>query len=383
MKIMVAAGEVSGDIHAAHLVRELKKIKSNIYFLGMGSEKLLAEGVDIKIDISKRGTIGIFEALPNALPVYLAYKKMVALMKAEKPHLLILIDSQGINMPLAKAAKKLGIKTIYYIAPQEWLWGTKKGVKKVADTVDLIVSIFEKEDEIYKQAGANSVYFGHPLLDIVKPTMSRTDARKSLCVGDCDTGIEKDAPVIALCPGSRIQEIKGLLPILLKAGELIKKEIPKAEFVIPAASTEMIKNIFKYIGEDFRPKAVIGQTYDILSAADLAICASGTINLEASILGTPNIMVYKLSPLTYLVGKYVLKIGEKLKYFSMPNLLLDERAIPELVMERAEPKTISQEALSIILDKERQNKMKALFDKLRAKLGQPGVIGKVAKEILK
>jgi len=382
MKIMIAAGEVSGDIHAAYLVRELKKIKSNIYFLGMGSEKLLAEGVDIKIDLSKRGTIGIFEALPNALPVYLAYKKMVALMKAEKPNLLILVDSQGVNMPLAKAAKKLGIKTIYYIAPQEWLWGTAKGVKKVAKTLDLIVSIFEKEHETYKQADGNSVYFGHPLLDIVKPTMSRNEARKSLCVGECDVEIRKEAPIIALCPGSRTQEIEGLLPILLKAGELIKKEISKAEFIIPAASTEMIKKIFKYIGDDFRPKAVIGQTYDILNAADLAICASGTINLEASILGTPNIMVYKLSPLTYLVGKYVLKIGEKLKYFSMPNLLLDERAIPELVMERAEPKTISQEALSIILNKERQNKMKASFDKLRVKLGQPGVIGKVAREIL-
>jgi len=380
---MVAAGEVSGDIHAAHLVRELKKIKSNIYFLGMGSEKLLAEGVDIKVDITKRGTIGIFEALPNALPVYLAYKKMVALMKVEKPNLLILVDSQGINMPLAKAAKKLGIKTIYYIAPQEWLWGTAKGVKKVADTVSLIVSIFEKEHETYKQAGGNSVYFGHPLLDIVKPSMNREEARRKL-VGCVDGNVAgHKSPVIALCPGSRTQEIEGLLPILLKAGELIKKEIPKAEFLIPAASTEMIKKIFKYIGDDFRPKAVIGHTYDILSTADLAICASGTINLEASILGTPNIMVYKLSPLTYLVGKYVLKIGEKLKYFSMPNMLLDERVIPELVMEQAEPKVIAQEALSIILDKEKQAKMKSSFDKLRSTLGQPGVIEKVAREILK
>jgi len=383
MKIMLAAGEVSGDIHAAHLVRELKKIKSNIYFLGMGSEKLLAEGVDIRVDITKRGTVGIFEAIPSALPVYLAYKKMVALMKAEKPKLLILVDSQGVNMPLAIAAKKLGIKTIYYIAPQEWLWGTTKGVKKVSETLDLIVSIFEKEHETYKQAGANSVYFGHPLLDIAKPSMSREDARKTFSVGEAEIAVEKKTPIIALCPGSRTQEIEGLLPILLKAGELIKKEIPKAEFLIPAASTEMIKKIFKYIGDDFRPKAVIGQTYDILNAADLAICASGTINLEASILGTPNIMVYKLSPLTYLVGKYVLKIGEKLKYFSMPNMLLDERVIPELVMEQAEPKIIAQEALSIILEKERQAKMKSSFDKLRTTLGQSGVITKVAREILK
>ncbi|MFH1361746.1 MAG: lipid-A-disaccharide synthase [bacterium] len=368
MKIMLSAGEVSGDVHGSHLVRELKKLKPEAYFFGMGSEKLLAEGVAVKVDITKRGTIGIFEALPNVLPVFLAYKKMVGLMKSEKPDMLILVDSQGINMPLAKAAKKLGIKTVYYIAPQEWLWGTPKGVKKVSETIDLIISIFEKEHETYQQAGGNSIYFGHPLLDIVK--------------GDSQFA-KGEGPTIALCPGSRTQEIKGLLPILLKAGELLKKELPKAEFIIPAASTEMIKKIFNYIGEDFRPKAIIGHTYDILASADLALCASGTINLEASILGTPNIMVYKLSPLTYFVGKHILKIGEKLKYFSMPNMLLDERAIPELVMEQAEPKIIAQEALSIIIDQERQAKMKASFEKLRTKLGQPGVIEKVAREILK
>jgi lipid-A-disaccharide synthase len=288
--------------------------------------------------------------------------------------MLILIDSQGINMPLARAAKKLGIKTVYYIAPQEWLWGTHKGIKKVAETIDLIISIFEKEHAAYQQAGGNSVYFGHPLIDIVKPSMTKEEARKTLC---------GSAPcVIALCPGSRTQEIRGLLPIMLKAGELIQKEMPDTRFIIPAASTEMIKQIFSYIGEDFRPKAVIGSTYDILAASDLAICASGTINLEASILGTPNIMVYKLSPLTYLVGKYILKIGEKLKYFSMPNLLLDERAIPELVMGQAQPKTIAKEALSILQDKEWQVKMKGSFEKLRNQLGTAGSIARCAAAIL-
>ncbi|MFA6548723.1 MAG: lipid-A-disaccharide synthase [Candidatus Margulisiibacteriota bacterium] len=383
MKIMVSAGEVSGDVHGTFLVRELKKLDPNIYFFGMGSEKLLAEGVDVKVDISKRGTIGIFEALPNLLPVYFAYLKMVNLMKTERPDLLILVDSQGINMPLARAAKKLEVKTVYYIAPQEWLWGTAKGIKKVSKTIDLIVSIFEKEHAAYKQAGGNSIYFGHPLLDIVKPSMGKEEVRRTL-FGGVGRNVEgRTVPVVALCPGSRTQEIKGLLPILLKAGELIKKELPEARFIIPAASTEMIKQIFSYIGEDFRPKAIIGNTYDILAAADLAICASGTINLEASLLGTPNIMVYKLSPLTYFIGKYILKIGEKLKYFSMPNMLLEERAIPELVMEQAEPTVIAREALSILTDQSRQSKMKAAFEKLRVKLGQPGVIEKVARAILK
>lgn len=371
---MISAGEVSGDTHGTYLVRELKKIDPNIYFFGMGSEKLLAEGVDIKLDISKRGTIGIFEALPNVIPIYLAYLKMINLMKKEKPDLLLLVDSQGINMPLAKAAKKIGIKTVYYIAPQEWLWGTAHGVKKVAKTIDLIVAIFKKEEKAYQMAGGNVAHFGHPLLDIVAPSLSREEIKKRFLGND-------SSPVISICPGSRSQEIKGLLPILLKAGELIKKEIPEAQFFIPAASTEMIKTIFNYIGE-FRPKAVVGHAYDLLSASDLAICASGTINLEASILGTPNVMVYKLSPLTYFLGKYILKIGEKLTFFSMPNLLLEEKIIPELVMKEANPEKIAEESLSILKDNSRQEKMRTSFVKLRSKLGEPGVISRCAKAIV-
>ncbi|MFC1637700.1 lipid-A-disaccharide synthase [Candidatus Margulisiibacteriota bacterium] len=373
-KIMISAGEVSGDIHGTYLVREIKKIDPDVYFFGMGSEKLLAEGVDVKIDISKRGTIGIFEALPNILPVYLAYRQLVDLMKREKPDILLLVDSQGINMPLAKKAKKLGIKTVYYIAPQEWLWGTAKGVKRVAKTVDLIVAIFAKEAETYKAAGGNVAFHGHPLIDIVKPDHPKHEARRELLGTD-------EGPVVALCPGSRTQEIKGLFPILLKAGAEVKKHIPNARFVIPAASTAMIKEIFGMIS-DFRPKAVVGHTYDILGAADLAICTSGTINLEASILGTPNIMVYKLNPLTYFLGKYILKIGEKLPYFSMPNLLLEEKAIPELVMAEANPQRIAQEAIAILQNHARQEKMRASFARLKTQLGSAGVISRCARAVL-
>ena len=366
-KIMISAGEVSGDIHGTYLVRELKKLSPDLYFFGMGSEKLLAEGVDVKYDISKRGTIGILEALPNIVPIYLTYLRLVSLMKSERPDLLLLIDSQGINMPLAKAAKKLGIKTVYYIPPQEWMWGTARGVKKVVNTIDQIVSIFEKEHNVYKSAGGNSVYFGHPLVDILGSLPAK--------------GENNPHPVIALCPGSRTQEIKGLLPILLRAGEIIKREYPNAEFVIPAASTNMIKNIFSLVG-DFRPKAIVGQTSEILAGSDLAICASGTINLEASILGVPNIMVYKLSPLTYFIGKYILKIGEKLPYFSMPNYILDEKIIPELVMKDANPDTVANEAVSILKDPARQQKMKGAFKRLRDQLGSPGVISRCARSII-
>lgn len=374
MKIMISAGEVSGDVHGTYLVRELKKLNPHIYFFGLGSEKLLAEGVDIKFDITKRGTIGLIEALPNLIPIYIIYKKLIGLMKKERPDLLILVDSQGLNMPLAKAAKKLGIKTVYYIAPQEWLWGTSRGTKKVAETIDLIVSIFEKEHYAYKKAQGHSAYFGHPLIDIVKAFLSKQEAQKQFIGEGSET-------VISLCPGSRIQEIRGLFPILLAVGEIIQKEIPRARFIIPAASTEMIKMIFDLIG-DFRPKAIVGHTYEVLAASDLAICTSGTINLEASLLGVPNIMVYKLSPLTYFIGKYILKIGERLPYFSMPNILMEQKVIPELVMQQANPDTIAREAISILRNSSIQQQMKESFSALKTKLGSPGVISRIAQAIL-
>lgn len=372
MKIMLSAGEVSGDVHGAYLVRELKTLSPDISFFGMGGEKLLAEGVNIKYDITARGSIGLSEALPNAFPIYLIYRKMVALLKNERPDVLILIDSQGINVPLAKEAKKLKIKTVYYIAPQEWLWGTPAGVKKIASAIDLIIAIFEKEYESYKNAGAKVVYFGHPLIDIVKSSVKKAP---------------HSPPCIAICPGSRRQEIKGLFPILLKSAKLIQREIPGLKFIIPAATEEIYNELNTIIRNslfDIRNLEVRkGRTYDILASSDLAICTSGTINMEASILGIPNIMVYKISPITYWIGKYILRILDKLPYFSMPNILLNKIVVPELVMKNADPQKIADEALSIINNSSRREGMVKDFSILRNVLGSPGVIQRIANEILR
>jgi lipid-A-disaccharide synthase len=365
MKIMISAGEVSGDVHGSYLVQELKKLRSDLTFFGLGSERLAEAGVDIKFDIIRRGSIGILEALPNVLPLFSLFQRIKKLVLQEKPDFVILIDSQGLNLPLAKFCKANKIKTVYYIAPQEWLWGTPRGVKYVAQIVDLIVAIFPKEYEAYQAAGANVIFEGHPLIDIVPRPSS----------------LAPHPLTISLCPGSRLQEIKGLLPILLNAGELIKKELPEAEFFVPVSSRNLFPEIFARVGS-FRPMAVFGRTYETLAVSDLAVCASGTINFEASLLGVPNIMTYKLSRLTYLIGKYVLKIDQKIKYFCMPNILMDKMVVPELTMENATPEKIAREALAILSDRQRQEIMKTDFSALRTRLGVPGVIGRIARAIL-
>ncbi|MFA6431787.1 MAG: lipid-A-disaccharide synthase [Candidatus Margulisiibacteriota bacterium] len=376
MKIFVSAGEVSGDVHAAYLVREIKKLDPNISFYGLGSEKLLAAGVDVRWDMTKRGSIGIVEVLPNIFPILSLFKKVKRSIIEEKPDLVLLVDSQGFNLPLAQFCKKIGVKTAYYIPPQEWLWGTTKGIKKVAAAVDLIIAIFEKEYEAYKSVGANVVYFGHPLLDIVVPTLSKAEARKRFW-----GNLFANAPIIALCPGSRGQEIKKIFPILLGAARKIQGSIPGAKFLVPLATTKLKDNIIRQI-RGISAISVIGQNYDVLSCADLAICTSGTINLEASILGTPNIMVYRLNPLTYWIGKNILKIDQKMKYFSMPNILLDKQVVPELIQGHATSALIAMESVSILENKTKADGIKSDLKQLRTQLGKPGAIKKSAKAIL-
>jgi len=360
---MMSAAEVSADHLAGYLARELKDCS----LFGMGGENMRAAGVDIRIDITEKSSVGIIEALkhiPSHLSTLNSLKRM---MKEEKPDALILVDAQGFNMPLASYAKSLGIKTIYFIAPQEWLWGTKKGVKKVAKTIDLIVSIFRKEHDTYKAAGGNSVYYGHPLLDTAKPSMTKDEFFRKY-------SLNSGQKVVALCPGSRVHEIKSLLPILLDVAGRIKG----TQFVLPISSSKFKYIIEEQISKTSLPiKVIDGQNYDVLAYSDLVIAKSGTIVLESVCLGTPVIMFYKLSPITYFIGKYLL--GIKLKFYSMPNILAGRMIVPEYVMRQATADNIYSESIKVL---SYPIKAKAGYEEVRSLLGQAGSIKRSAQKII-
>lgn len=368
MKIFLSAGEASGDAHGARLVAELKKLLPSATFFGLGGEKMAAAGVKVQLDISWYGTIGIWEALPNFFPLWRAFNQAKKIIQTENPDLVILIDSQGFNLPLARFCRQRKIKTVYYIAPQQWLWGSPKGVTAVAKLLGLIVAIFPQEYAAYKQAGANVVYFGHPLIDQVNAPVPRR------------------AGQIALCPGSRRQELRSLLPILLAAAALIKKTVPVASFVLPAATERVaaeLRAARQFLKTPLGSLTIVtGQTQQILASSDLAICASGTINLEASLLGVPNLMVYKLSWLTYLIGKYLLRIDKKIKYFSMPNILLNQSVLPELIMNEATPERIAAAALPLLQNPLAREKMLQELARLSPLLGQGPVINRIAEAIV-
>jgi lipid-A-disaccharide synthase len=361
-RIMMSAAEVSGDMHGAYLARELKGCE----LFGMGGEKMRAAGVDIRIDITDKSTIGIIEALKYLPTQLLTFMKLKKMLKAERPDALILIDAQGLNMPLAKYAKRIGIRTIYYVAPQEWLWGSKKGLEIEVKTIDLIISIFKKEYEINIEAGANTVYYGHPLLDIVRPTMNKMEFCEKF-------QLDHKHRIIALCPGSRKHELDNLLPILAE----VEKKMGKAQYIMPIASTKYRDRIEKYISKyKMNVKLIEGLNYDVLAHADLVISKSGTTVVESVILGTPVIMFYKLSRLTYYIGKKFLKIN--LPYYSIPNLLVNNMAVPEFVMENATADNIVASARSILKD---PDKARSSFNEVKAQLGSPGAIKAAAQKI--
>jgi len=362
-KIMMSAAEVSGDVHGGFLARHL----TGCQLFGMGGEKMRVAGVDIRVDITAKSTIGIIEALRYLPSQLIAFHKMKKMLVREKPHALILIDAQGFNMPLAKFAKSKGIRTIYYIAPQEWLWGTQKGVVKVAKTIDLIISIFKQEHDINIKAGGNSVYFGNPLIDLAKPTMTKEAFYRKF-------GLDPARKVIAMCPGSRPQELKILLPILVR----VAKKLGNYQYIMPVSSSRFTGRIKKFVSKfDLGINVIEGFNYDVLAYSDLAIAKSGTIVLESVILGTPVIMFYKLSRLTYYIARNLLKIN--LPYYSMPNLLAGKMVVPEFVMEEATADNLYNAALKILRDpvKAKQN-----FDEVRSVLGEEGAAEKSAQKII-
>lgn len=373
IKIMLSAGEVSGDVHGANLARELLKINPKAYLFGMGGEKMKALGVDIKYDITSKGTVGIIEILKYLPFILTALHKMKALLKKEKPDVLVLIDYQGFNMMLAAYAKKLGIKTIYYIAPQEWLWGTAKGVKKVADTITKIFCIFENEADIYKKAGGRIVYIGNPNLDIARPSMSKEMFCQKL-------ELNPKFPIFGLFPGSRMQEIESLLGVLLETEKKIKEKVPNAQFVLSLSSEHFRAKIERIVKEKKSDiKIIYGKSYDILNISNVSIAASGTTLMEAVIIGAPAIMIYRLTKLSYFIAIHILKI--KLRYYCMPNILVDREVIPEFIQERVTPDILSRNAIKIFTDPKTLDNMKNGYRKILSKLGTTGAVKRAADEI--
>lgn len=366
--IMIIAGEASGDMHGASLVREMLKINPALSFYGIGGKKLREEGVELLADASEMAVVGLTEAIAKLRSILKTMGMMKKSLDERRPDLVILIDYPDFNLPLAKAASKRGIKVLYYISPQVWAW--RKGrIRQIKKTVNQMAVILPFEVETYRRAGFTVNYVGHPLLDMVKTGSSRQALRQKF-------GLAEDKLTIGILPGSRIAEIRKLLPELLRAAEILKKEFPDIQCVLPLADTLDEKTVNEIISRfNVKIKIISGHTYDAVSCADLALVASGTATLEVALLKVPMIIVYKVSLLSYVVGRLIVNV----KYIGLANIIAGKTIVPELVQSDANGERIAREALSLLKNEERKRAMMKELEIINAKLGKPGAAIRTAK----
>jgi lipid-A-disaccharide synthase len=366
--VMIVAGEASGDMHGASLVREMQKIDSSLNFYGIGGNKLQETGVKLMANASEMAVVGLTEVIAKLGKFITVMNLMKKSLDDIKPDLVILIDYAGFNLRLAKAAHQRGIKVFYYISPQ--VWASRQGrIEQIKKFVNKMAVILPFEVDTYARKGFPVEYVGHPLLDLVKTEYSRLESLKKF-------GLVENITTIGLLPGSRTSEVVKLLPEMLKAAEIMAQKTPDIQFVLPLADTLDGKNVADIIsGSAIKVNIIKGRTYDVISCADLAIVASGTATLETALLGIPMIIVYKISPLTYFIGKRIVTV----KNIGIVNIIAGKTIVPELIQDEANGPRIADEALSILTNDERRREIIRALAEIRAKLGTPGAAIRAAK----
>lgn len=370
MKIMLSAGEASGDLHGANLAEALKAVDPQVELIGMGGEQMRKAGVRIVYDIKNLGVIGIGEIIKKIPFFYKLRTFLVNTMKEEKPDALVCIDYPGFNMKLIEKAKEAGIPVIYYILPTIWAWHKSRG-NVIAEYTDLAVSLFPFEAEMYKKMGTNVVYGGHPLLDTVKPSMSKDEAYSFF-------GLRPEKKTVLFMPGSRVQEVQSLYGKMLAAGKLLKDKVEGLQFMVPKAST-IDRHMLEEAAREANLEVHIGEerVYDMMNIADAAICASGTATLETALMGVPTLLVYRVNVLTYWLSKILVHLDS----IGLPNIISGHRIMPELWQDEVTPENIEAAVLPWLVDAAASEKARHLMTGVRCQMGEAGAVRRTAEII--
>jgi len=370
-RVFFVAGEPSGDLHGSLVISHIKRRQPDLIVEGIGGPLMRAAGMECLYGIEKMAVIGFVEVLRNLRHFLKIFSNVKNHFLRKKPDLLVLIDYPGFNVRLAEAAKAMGIKVLYYICPQVWAWHASR-VKKITKAIDEAIVVFPFELEIWRKAGAEVKWFGHPLVGIVESKIPPAAFRSSLELGE--------GPIVSLLPGSRIQEIYYILPGLLSTAEKILKQRPTTKFLLPMAGTIEESHILPHLsGRKIPLKLLRGQTYEAIQASDLALVASGTATLETAILGTPMIIVYQTNWFTSIISRFLIQAP----HIGLPNVLTGEKIVPEFIRWQFHPEAIAKEALRILEDPERQAKIRRNLFRAKLHLGETGASSRVADHILK
>jgi lipid-A-disaccharide synthase len=371
-KIMIMAGEASGDLHGANLAREIRKLDPTAVIYGVGSKQMRDAGVRMLADASTISVVGITEVLTHIRAIYGVLAMLKRFLRKERPDALVLIDFPDFNIMLGKAARKLGIPVVYYISPQVWVW--RKGrIKTIAGMVNAMVVVFPFEVPLYEQAGVDVRFVGHPLTDVVHSAFSSEEARHSL-------GLAVDKRTIALMPGSRRSELTHLLPDMLRAAQLLHARYDDLQFILPLAPTLDPAFVRSFVEQGVVPVHIAaGRVYDVLQASDAAIVASGTATLEAGLMAVPMVIVYRISALTYYI---LTKLVKGLAHVGLVNIVAGQRIVPELIQHDVTPQKIADEVAGLLDDPARYRQVKEGLLNLREQLGAQGASARAASVVM-
>ena len=370
-KVMMVAGEASGDLHCAHLAEKLKELCPSLTLFGMGGKLMVQAGVQIDYDISDLSVMGITEVL-GKLPIVLSrLKGLKSLIDQRKPDVIVLVDFPDFNIRLLPFAHSRKVPVIYYIPPKAWAW-RKKRAYILAKYTSAIASIFPFEAKVYKEVGANVHYVGHPLLDITKPSLSKAETYEKF-------GLDSYKPIIGLMPGSRRKEIKKLLQVMIDSAQMIGYEIPDCQFILPVAQTiprDMIPDLTD------PPVTIIDSTdvYNMMNITDLIIMASGTATLEAAFMLTPMIVIYKVSGISFMVMSRL--VNPDIKSTALPNIIAGKMIVPELLQDKASSENISGIAIRILKNPDELVGQKDELKKVCEQMGEPGAVERTARLVL-
>jgi len=374
--IFVSAGEISGDIHASDLMRELRKQKPDLKFVGLGGKNMISAGlIPIAEDVSTYSTVGLVDSLRFYFKKLFLFRKAVKYIKENRANLkaILLVDNQGFNVPLAKASKKLGLYVIYYFPPHVSVWG-EWNASVLDKNVDLILVPLYSDYLTFKKYTKKAIFTGHPLLDKVCPQKDSMEWKRK-------EGLNRKKYLVMLMPGSRYQEIENLLDPMLEASRILSQQYD-CEIVLAISHSKFKKIIDDTIKKKNLKKEVhiiSGNIYQAMNASDVIILSSGTASLEAVLLKKPPVICYKISPTSFFIGKFLVKN----KLIGLPNIILNKKIFPELLQKEFNPERIVREALYFLkLPRNKRSEYNKYYEKVKGRLGSKGVIEKVATIIL-
>ena len=368
-RILVIAGEASGDLHGGPLIEALYKREPDLEIFGIGGNRMQSAGMTLLYHVQDVAFIGFAEIVKHLGTFKKIFDHLVNELKKQNPDLVILIDYPGFNLRFGKKASDLDFPVFYYIAPQVWAWRRGRA-KKMAKFIDRMAVIFDFEVEFFSRYGIDTHFVGHPLLDGLHVNMSKHDFFQSL-------KLDPEKPLLALLPGSRKQEIENLLPVMLDAAKKIKSDNPNLQIAVSRAAT-ISGEMMTTIQANHSVKIVEKEIYELMSYAQAAIVASGTATLETACLKTPFIIVYRVAPLSFFIGKRVVKLS----HIGLANIVAGEQVAKEFIQHHVDADNIAKAVKPLLFDDKVRRQARQSMGTVREKLGQPGAAEKTAELVL-